>query len=130
MPIQTRVDPEHGYARHQAHGKCSVDDFVEALHAIYAHPEYEPGNGGIWDLRHADLSAIASRDAQFMAEFVRRVRGPREGRTAVVVDAPREFGLARMYQVYSEGLLELKVLYDLDAALAWLLAPACPGDDS
>jgi hypothetical protein len=46
----------------------------------------------------------------------------RDTRIATVVPEPAAFGMARMFQAYSDDLpLELRAFYDYDEAERWLL---------
>jgi len=89
--------------------------------------EADPTRLQLWDMSEADLKAITSEG---LRRFVKRsaelgkVRP--NGRTAVLVRTPLQFGLARMAEMFGENAslpFELRAFQDRTEALAWLNEP-------
>lgn len=128
MGIKTSIDPDRGFARHVATGVVEVADFLDALREVYAHPIHRPEDGGIWDARGADATSLTAADLRDFVDFIREQRGPQPGRTALVVGRDVEYGLARMYQVFAESVVEFEVFRSWDDAVAWVTGE--PGPDA
>lgn len=129
MPIETDVDPEHGFARHVGYGRLDKDAFIDALREIYAHPSYAAERGGFWDVRRAEVSALTADDMQDIAAFIRESQGPQPGRTAMVVARDVDFGFGRMYEVYADSVVNFRVFRDEDLARRWILEATRPGSE-
>ncbi len=74
----------------------------------------------LWDLRDArfDLSVGEVED---LAEFIKQHSPPGDLRTAFVVSTDREFGLARMFEVFRETAdAQTATFRDKGRALKWL----------
>lgn len=93
-----------------------------------AHSEYESGFDELWDLselRELDLPASSLRKE--VAKETRRRVDALTQRAAIVVTSPLLFGLARMYQTFSElegNRLDIELFQSLELAKAWLGLPA------
>ncbi len=79
----------------------------------------------LWDLRDLRKGPDSPADLRRAAELVRRSRELWEGsRAAILVNRELDYGVARMFQVFAEGVgVIYEVFRDEPAALAWLAAP-------
>jgi hypothetical protein len=92
--------------------------FLEAL----AHPSFRPNLPVLLDFRQLNAAALSANDLKELVAFQSQARsGVQNSPIAVLVERPVDFGVARMWEVISEGLFKYKhVFYDADAANAWL----------
>lgn len=103
---------------------CKISDMQEATTALLAHPDHIDNMESIFDFRNANLESITSRDmkiyAKWLAPYVPRLAL----RIAILVARDLEFGIVRMWDVYSENDApqQRKVFRDMDKAREWLLS--------
>ena len=86
-------------------------------------PDFRPGADIVWDFRKAesqDLSPDRLRDMVSFVAGIQSVRGT-DYKVAIVVARNVDFGLARMYEAFSDELpCELRVFMDPADADAWI----------
>jgi hypothetical protein len=100
-------------------GPCRVDP----RRSLFEDPDYDLGYSRLVDLRRTDSSARSGEALRSIAAYVQRQYKDRDVAPKTAVVAPRDvsFGLARMYQAYSDLVPgEVVVFRAADAALAWL----------
>lgn len=123
MPIRHQLRPDLGLVLSKHTGMVSDAEFLESYRALLDDPEYDLGLSRLVDLRDADSSARSSEALRSIATHLkRRYKGSDLApRTAVVAPRDLSFGLARMYQAFSEVVPgDVVVFRSVDAALAWL----------
>ena len=123
MTIERWIDPETGRVTLTATGSIEVRNLQEALREMTEAPEFRPGADIVWDFRKAesqDLSAERLRDLVTFVAGIQDVRGTGY-KVAIVVARNVDFGLARMYEAFSDELpCELRVFMSLEDAQAWM----------
>lgn len=127
--IEYRIDRAGGYVFVRIRGRIDDRRLLEGYRRLYSDPEWRPGLHEFVDTRGArgpDLSARALRDlADLTIQHTGGTRIP--FRTAVVVERDVGFGLARMYEAFSDGSGEdVRVFRDVAEALDWLALPGAP----
>lgn len=105
-------------------GILTDDEMLDAWHAAYAHPDWQPGMSELIDCAGLVEARITTAAIQLLADrsaghFTEQGAAPR--RSAVHAPGPLAHGLARMYGAFSEDSPEKIVIFDdLDDALAYL----------
>ena len=120
-PIETDIDLPKDLTTYKVVGKVALGDFLESLSSYYQ-GEVTPLT--LWDFTAADITAMASDEISHLAEYASTLAVRRQrGRTAIVFDAPLDFGLGRMFETHLEmtGLpLEVRLFRNLADAREWL----------
>ena len=126
MPISARFEKDAGLAIFTHRGVIPDEEFLGTYRTIYRDPRFEKTFNTLVDLREAESSIRSPEALRTMVNIRDRWLGDLEvnPRVAVVAPADISFGLARMYEAYSDALpFEFIVFKDIGAALAWLGAP-------
>lgn len=122
MPITTQIDPDTGFRLHTVTGEFSLDQVLATLEDVYAHPDFRPEAGAIWDLIAA-TGDIPTEDVRHLADFVGKLAGEKApGRVAIVVARDVESGMAKMYEtiIGSQTSKPVMIFRDMDEANSWL----------
>jgi hypothetical protein len=107
-------------------GVVPDQEFLSSYRAFYEDPRFEKSAKVLVDLRRTDSSVRSSEALRSLAEFMGRQPAVSAARPRVAVIASEDlsFGLARMYQVFSDTVSwDFAVFRAPDAALAWLRVP-------
>ena len=114
-------------------GVVSDDEFLSTYTACHEDPRFDRAFNVLVDLRRTESDVRSSSVLRAFADFRHRWFGDKQVHAKVAVIAPQDlsFGLARMYEIYSETVpVDFVVFRAADAALAWLGAPedllTCP----
>lgn len=113
------IDIEHGVLRESYVGVVDGNALQEANTAISANPSFQKGLSFLTDLRRAEFTIGYD-------EMVRHVSGlPDLGikKQAFIVGRDLEFGMARMFEMLSDGTGlydESRVFRNLEKGLEWL----------
>ncbi|MEZ4588624.1 MAG: hypothetical protein R2909_19785 [Gemmatimonadales bacterium] len=107
-------------------GPFRLDDWLGVMRAMPDTPGFEPGLHTLVDGRQAHFDFMFD-DAKRLNEVVSRHLDEKRGRgfrSAWVVGADVDFGVARMVQTVLEDLpLEARTFRSIDDARRWLLEP-------
>ncbi|UCG50668.1 MAG: STAS/SEC14 domain-containing protein, partial [Candidatus Latescibacterota bacterium] len=104
-------------------GAVTDDEFLSFYKALYEDTRIDKSFNLLVDLRQAQSYVRSAAALNEFAGFIRRQFEGTTGRPKVAVVAPDDvsFGLARMYEVFSDDVpWEFVVFRAADAALAWL----------
>jgi len=124
MPITYTVDNERNVVWVTWQGDVAGEDYRAHLRTMLEDPDALRVGRSLTDLRQANiLLSGAELDAIGQAEAVPRLVG-RKWKTAVLVNSPHSYGLARQYEMLSESEATDRVFFDYAAALDWLLSDA------
>jgi hypothetical protein len=107
-------------------GSVSDDEFLSSYREFFNDARYDRSFNVLVDLRRADSSARGPEALRDFAGFVGRQFADTKTEPKVAVVAPQDisFGLARMYEAFSDTVpLEFKVFRGAEAALSWLGLP-------
>jgi hypothetical protein len=112
-------------------GAAPDDEFLASYKGLYDHARFDISFSQLIDLRQADSSARSSAALASLADFVRgRLKGTTPPKVAVIAPQDLSFGLARMYEVFTDAVpWDFVVFRAADAALAWLGVPETLMDD-
>ncbi len=115
---------DRGMGRVICRDTFTVEGFAAALAAILAHVDFRSGMPCLWDSRDTtnigDLSGSDIRQIGVIMAANASRRG--SGKTAVVVSGDLGFGMARMYELVTEGdrANTFRVFRDMEQARTWL----------
>lgn len=119
--IETTCDQPWGLTTFKAVGVMVATDFFDCLKSYY---EAGPPPLALWDLSEAELSGLTSDEISSLAQYSSQLATTRaEGKTAIVLDSPFEYGLGRIFQTYVEmnkTPVEVQLFRSLDEARKWL----------
>jgi hypothetical protein len=118
-----RFDAGKNLACIKMSGPLSGPAILSAFDAAVDSPEYRPGMARLWDFTEADPSSLDSETLRQMAlHSLRFPPGVRDVRVAFVAPTDLGFGLARMFEAFSDGVAAItpRVFHTRDEAEAWL----------
>jgi hypothetical protein len=125
MPIDIRVDSAERVRYSVATGVVTDRDMIDAYERVVGDPAFDPTLKVLADIRGLERAEITADGIRDVAE--RRARDQRAlghpPRVAIVVASDVTFGLARMYEAYSDQQGEDKrylVCRSMDEARRWL----------
>ena len=106
-------------------GTPEIQTMIEAL---LAHPDFVDGMDTIYDYRRADFSNIDADDMKTLAQYLVPHLPRLAKRVIMVVEREMEYGVIRMWGVYSEKLAsrERRIFRDVDVAREWFLSNKQP----
>jgi hypothetical protein len=116
MSISVRMDRDCRLIWISLEGDVGDADLSAISRAARSHPKAAAGIGVLCDCTAVAGTAV-SRD--LIQELGTRARS-HTNRIAFVTAAPVVFGLARMYQIVSDGDERMQFFVDRSAALSWL----------
>jgi len=121
-------DTERGIAVITPAGQVTADGLIRAFVEMVEHPDFRPDMHSLWDMRQSVIGKMTAADMSRIARFISARYGPlRQGaRVAIVADTDVGFGLSRMYEMMSEGVLPARVrsFRSLSEAEEWLSGSA------
>lgn len=106
-----------------ATGSFSGEEMRGAVDSLYR--DGTPPSLVLWDISGWDLTDADSGELRALVEYAIRLRGSREGKTAVVTDSNLQFGVGRMVSAWaeiSEANVEVRVFRERRQAHEWLTA--------
>lgn len=127
MPIAVTVDPAENLFTFRYEGEVTAEDWGSSLAVVAGHPACRPAPRLLVDRREAE--SVTSKDYLLSVRRHILTHLPlfTDGRCAVVVARPVDYGMVRMAQALLDDLpFSLGVFYDWDEAVAWLAGPATP----
>jgi hypothetical protein len=102
--MELRIDETRNIAYIKLSGRLGRQEILDAFDATVSHERYRPGMGRLWDFREADLSSL---DVDTIAEMAKHSTkfpaGINDVKVAFVAGRNLEFGLSRMFEVFSES---------------------------
>jgi hypothetical protein len=126
MPISYHLRPEEKLVVLIHDGFVTNGEFKSFYKSLYEDNQFDLSFNMLVDLRQAESSVRSAETLQESAEFMKRQYESTTATPKVAVVAPEDisFGLARMYEAFSEEVpWEFEVFRATDAALAWLGLP-------
>jgi hypothetical protein len=124
VPISAECNPRDRIWTLTTGESFTLDEVADLVRTT----DWRGGKRYLWDLRRLRSGPDSSSDLHQAVDFLKRGRPLWDGsRTAIVVTRDFDFGIARMFQVYAEGVgIEYQIFRDPEAATEWLLAPSAP----
>ena len=126
MPITLNIIPENNLIIFTHIGEISDNEFLDYYWRIFRADTFDPSKKVLIDLHEADSRPRSPDTLRQFAGFVKEHFANSSIPTKVAIVAPKAlaFGLARMYQAYTDTVAwDLVVFRAVDAALAWLNVP-------
>lgn len=127
MPISYRIDPERNFVFTTASGILTDDDILDLKRRLTADPEFRAGMRELSDVRAVtDLRVTAQGVRSMVDEDAKQSSTLHSYKLAIVAGKDSVFGMARMYQMLTEGNLpHVAVFRDYETAARWLGDPSC-----
>lgn len=126
MGFEMSIERDRKFARLSALGEIDLEGSLAALRDLAAALEGETGFGVLLDGRETHYQPSWS-DVQTMARESGQPNALQKHRIAVVVSTVAQFGLARMFVTYLEGVgCEGAAFRDLESAMEWLETSRSP----
>ena len=127
--IKTKIYKDLDLTVHTVTGTPSVQDVCDELDQYYS-DRYTKLI--LWDLTNADPSTWSGNEVMTLISKAKEYAHLRkDGKTAHVLSRDIDYGIARMYQAYSEierFQFEVGVFRDMKEALQWLGVPFIPDE--
>ena len=126
MPITLKIIPENNLIISTHVGEISDNEFLDFYWQVFKANTFDPTKKALIDLRKTDSK---QRSTDTLRQFADLVKGHLKNsslpaKIAIVAPKALTFGLARMYQAYTDTVTwDLAVFHDIDAAFAWLKVP-------
>ncbi len=124
MPINIGINKTTDLISVIAEGDLTFEEILLGLTRVVEHPDFVKNQDVIWDFRNAKPAVFPEpRDIRLLADHMRNLREKRGSgyKVAVIASEDHTFGLARMYEAYSDRLpFELTVFRDAGKAYEWL----------
>jgi hypothetical protein len=123
MPIKFDIRPDHSIAIVVHDGVVLDTEFLTTCQALYAHDRFDYSYDLLVDLRRTDSSARSTKTLKGFADFMRNQYANVEScpKVAVVATENISFGLARMYEAFSDTVpWDFMVFREISDALVWL----------
>lgn len=128
MPFHYSVDKEHRLVLVIGSGRVTTSEVTACLERALRDPDFNADFDEFTDLREVTKVEIASYEVRTLAK--RRLYSPKS-RRAVLAPIPSVYGIARMWQAYTEtsdDAVQFRVFYDLPNALKWIRREGLPHD--
>ncbi len=126
MTIESFYRPEHNMVIFAHTGIVPDDEFLTFYESFFESDTFKPPMNLLVDLRETSSSSRNPEAILSFAELVETKLADITARTKVAVVAPKDlsFGLARMYEIFSDSVnWSFVVFRAMDAAVAWLGLP-------
>jgi hypothetical protein len=115
--------PENRYLVIRTGGRFTVEENLEMVTAILAHPAWRPGTATLFDHRALDMGQ-AGYEAMIRAAAIHRAHEDQigGGKAALVMGSAGAFGTGRQYEMLLSGetATRLRIFTDLEEARRWL----------
>ncbi len=123
MPIRFDINPDKSLVVVVHEGVVLDDEFLSTYQALFGHDRFDYSYNILVDLRQADSSTRSTNALKGFAGFIRNQYAniTAQPQVAVVATENISFGLARMYEAFSDSVpWDFKVFRDVSEALVWL----------
>ena len=121
MPITYRKDIERNYVHVEWIGEITLHFLEKHLVEFFNDPFVISSARDLTDVSKAELNFNGSQFESLINQIVIPLLAGRARKTAIVVQRPDQFGVARQYNVFADSYSVDKIFYDCDSALKWLL---------
>src|SRR5262245_10601393 len=124
MPISYQIDEARGLILTTASGTLTDSDILQLKARLLADPRWKPGMRELSDVRTIDrLEVTAGGVAQMALRDESDAAALASYRLAIVVSHQLVYGMARMYQLFTEqSVPNVRVFRDMEDARNWLEA--------
>jgi hypothetical protein len=122
MPITYTIDAGRDVIFERWSGEVSADVLESYWRDLLSDTAALECRRTVVDLRGSQIAFNGSELRQLVRTVAVPLLDGRAWTTALVVDAPVSFGIARQYQVFADSYSSDAIFDDEDAAVAWLQA--------
>ena len=122
MPAAFDIHPEHERVEVTLSGTLSVADLEQVTKSLHASPEFDPGFDVFTDARGVRL-AIEPKEVMEFADFYCKHLASATGRSALLMNTPRETALALIHKHAVQHRRTIEVFQAEEAAVKWLEGP-------
>ena len=125
MPLTYLIDEELGVVRTTATGRLTDAELLEHKKVLMDDPKFRPGMRELSDIRGVDALDVSPQGVMRAASFD-SANSPTVGRhqLGILVPSDHVFGMARMYQMRTDGNTGgVHVFRDEAEAELWLTSP-------
>ena len=122
--MELRIDEGKNIAYIKMTGTVSSNAILNAFDIAVSDEKYKKGMGRLWDFTDIDLSSLDSDDIPKMAQHSLSFSpGINDVKVAFVVTKTMEYGLARMFQIYSDlhAKTQVRVFDTTDKTEKWIM---------
>ncbi|MGA1601089.1 MAG: hypothetical protein ACO4CG_02235 [Prochlorothrix sp.] len=123
MEYSYSIYPEQQLILERYRGTVTMAFVTAAIERMATDPKFCPDYSTIVDLRECDFK-FSPQDLETLLHCHHQVFGITEGKTALVVDNPRDTALSVLFKTYVDGVRHLDVFSALEAAQDWIRQPA------
>jgi hypothetical protein len=122
MPITYTIDRGQKIITEVWTGEIRAADLAEYWKRYLGDPDVLAIRRTIVDLRQAVIRFKGSEMDRLIQSIVEPTLMGRDWITAIVVDAPVQYGISRQYQVFAERYSKDAIFYSIGEAESWLRA--------
>lgn len=122
MPINYRIDSEQKIVWTKASGVLTDQELLEHKRRLAQDPNFKSGMRELSDVSEIEkLEVTPEGITRFVMQDKADVMSLGDFKLAIVASADEVFGMARMYQIFTEkNIPRIGVFRDLEEARAWL----------
>lgn len=123
MQYSIEIHQKHNFAHVVAKGIAFREDFINVTKDLIFHPNFDTGIKCYFDFTEINSEKISSYDLRIISRFVSGIKNQfGNGKWALVFYDNLGFGLARMWQAFTENNVYFKIhiFKDKEDASKWL----------
>lgn len=123
MQYSMKIHQKHSYAHVVAKGIACGEDFINITNDLTLHPDFDTGIQCYFDFTEMNAERISSYDLRTVSRFVSGIKNKFDnGKWALVFNDDLGFGLARMWQAFTENNVnfQIQIFKDKEDAFKWL----------
>ena len=122
MSLTLKVDRSKDLTTFLGIGEITFEDVHISLRAFY---DSKPTMNVLWDLQNATISPLSASDIQNIVQIIKTFMGDfksrRGGKTAFLVSKDVDFGLAKIFEGYTQNLpFKTMITRSREEATDWL----------
>ena len=121
--IQKEIISPDGPVKYTAAGPINGKDILKQLSDLLIDPDFRASMDILWDFRAVTTRIVDAQEVKDLVNFIRTNQSKRGSnyRVALVVSRDMDYGLARMYEAYSQDLpVQIRIFDELEQAELWL----------
>ncbi len=120
--LTIQIDDKKNVAVITMTGRIDKNLILKAFDETVRNQRYRPGMSRLWDFRKSDLSLLESSSIIAMVDYTTQFpAGISDVKVAFLVARKLEYGLARMFEAFSEDAnTSVRSFYSMEEALDWV----------
>lgn len=121
--MKVRIEESKNIAYIKMTGKVSSKDILDTFDIVVSSEKYKKGMGRLWDFTDVDVSSLDSHVMPQMAQYsLSFPPGIRDVKVAFIATKTNVYGLARMFQAYSDiyAKTQVKIFDTIEKAEQWI----------